>query len=73
MDGTFSNRGFHVRSHQANFASKSTCNRHVSFLKTRSGIGENNKMPCYFLFSSYLNTKLQLSGKNNGTHNRSKF
>ena len=59
--------GFHVTSYQANFASHHTCDRHVGFLFTRSSIEKYNKM-CYFLVSSYHNTKLQLSEKNISTH-----
>ena len=56
--------GFHVMSYRANFASHHTRDSHVGFLCTRSGIGKYNKMSRYFLFSSYHNTKLQLSDKN---------
>ena len=46
------------------------CDRHVRFLITWNGIGKYNKMFRYFLFSSYHNTKLQLSDKNISTHAR---
>ena len=42
----------------------------AGFLLTWSGIGKYNKMSRYFLFSSYHNTKLQLSDKNISTHHR---
>ena len=68
---TFCYRGFHVTSFYQ-FYSLFTCHhtpdRHVGFLFTQSGIGKYNKMTRYFLFSSYHNTKLQLSNKNFSTH-----
>ena len=38
-----------------------------------TGIGKYNKMSCYFLFSSYHNTKLRLSDNNSKTHTWLKF
>ena len=55
-------------SYQANFASHHTSDHHLGFLSARNGIGKCNKMAHYFLFSSYNNTKLQLSDKNISTH-----
>ena len=69
-----SKEGFHVMSYQANFARHHTQDHHVGFLFTQSSIRKYNKMSCYFLFSSYHNTKLQLSDKNIiSTHIRLKF
>ena len=60
--------GFHVTSYQSNFASHHVRDRHVGFLFARSGIGKYKKISRYFLFSSYHNTKLQLSDKNINQH-----
>ena len=58
------NRGFHVTSYQAYFATHHIRDRHVSFLFAPNIIGENNKMFDYFLFSSYQITKLQPEDEN---------
>ena len=58
---------FLVTSYPANLASH-TCYHHVGFLFTQFSIGKHNKISQNFLFSSYHNTKLQLSDKNINTH-----
>ena len=67
------NRGFHVTSYQADFASHRTFHHHVGFLFTWRGIGKHKKMSRNFLFSSYHNTKLHPSDKNISTHTHVKF
>ena len=62
------NKGFHVTSYQANFASYHTRDHHVGFLSALPGIGKHNKMSLNFSFSSNHNTELQLSDKNINTH-----
>ena len=58
-----------MTSYQADFASHRTFDRHVGFLSAWRGIiRKHKKMPQNFLFSSYHNTKLQLSDKNISTH-----
>ena len=37
------NRGFHVTSYQANFASHDTCDCHVDFLSAQDGIGKKQQ------------------------------
>ena len=65
--------GFAVTSYPANFASHHTRDRHVGFLFPQSGIVKHNKMSQNFSFSSYQNTKLQVSDKNISTHTWVKF
>ena len=65
-------KSFHVTSFQANFASHHTRDRHVGFLSPQSDIGKHNKMSQNFLFSSFHNTKVQLSNKNISKHTRVK-
>ena len=62
--GIHHDRGFHVTSYQANFASPPTRDRHVGFLSPQSGTEKYNQMSQNFLFSSYHYTKLQPSDKN---------
>ena len=62
----FINRGFHVTSYLANFASHNAQDSHISFLSAQDNIGK--EMFHYFLFSSYHITKSQLSDKNISTH-----
>ena len=43
--------GFHVTLYLANFTSHHTCDRHVGFLFTRSGIGKyNENVPLLFIY-----------------------
>ena len=65
--------GFHVTSYQADFASHRTFDRYVGFFSVWRGIQKHKKMPQNFLFSSYHDTKLQPSDKNNSTHTHMKF
>ena len=62
-----------MTSYQANSVSHNTCDCHVGFLLVWHGIGKHNKMSCYFLFSSYHNTKLVQGDKNISTHTQCKF
>ena len=45
-----------------------TCDHHVGFLSPQSGTRKHNKMSQNFSFSSYHNTKLQLSDMKIGIH-----
>ena len=65
--------GSHMTSHQADFASHCTFDRHVRFLRPWRGIGKHKKMSRNFLFSSYHNTKLQPCDKNISTHTHATF
>ena len=46
--------GFHVTSHQANFASHHTRNPHAGFLLAWQGIGKHNQMSHYLLFHTTI-------------------
>ena len=60
---------FHVTSYQANIANHHTCNHHVGFLFSQSGIEKQNKnVPnCSFRSIPYYNAKLRLCDKNIAT------
>ena len=64
---------FHVTSYQANFANPYTHDSLVGFLFFHSGIGKHKKVSQDFSYSSYHNTKLQLSDKYISTHTWVKF
>ena len=66
-------RGFSCDVISSQCCKLSSCDRYVDFFSHCPVLGKRDKLCCYFLFSSYCNTKLRLSDRNVSTHALLKF